>query len=420
MELISKTKDNTSNLIISLFYPENGKFIEKYILVNFGLFLFYVTILFVTLIVLGLFGNLFSGIPILNSVFGVFSFLFLIVIILSGFLIFCIVTAHYSLLKYKNISFISPYVGRYFFGKEINESEIRGFVKRYEENKRKILEESQRNKVKEKFENQDAEWKMLMEDNFQIYSLLEKYISKNQKNPIDYRFRSGTEFDKLKELVERKTNKRYSELELKTLLESVQVIYVKKGYRALALSGTTIEEIIEKFVQITGSKGTTDYAISNLTEALSWRFQKEYNSFEITEKVQAKIRDFELSEFENKLDFQGGSIEEVDQLDGHGFEDYLWKLFKNQGYNVTKMPTSRDYGVDLIIEKFGRKIAVQAKHYFGTVPNKAIQEVHTGKEFYRCDEAWIVTQSRMSGPSIRMAETLGVKIIAREELQKMI
>jgi len=129
----------------------------------------------------------------------------------------------------------------------------------------------------------------------------------------------------------------------------------------------------------------------------------------------------ELEEFENKL-LNGNktSLTDLDKLKGIEFEKALGQIFKTQGYTVQETPASNDYGADLLLEKFGRKIAVQAKRYEGTVPNRAIQEAHTAKEYYDCDEAWIVTQSNLSNNSTKMANKLKVKIIDRQQLQKMI
>lgn len=111
---------------------------------------------------------------------------------------------------------------------------------------------------------------------------------------------------------------------------------------------------------------------------------------------------------------------EVDDLDGHAFESILEKLFKNQGYTVKRQKLSNDQGADLILERFGHKVVVQAKRYAGTVPNTAIQEVHMAMTHYRCDEAWIVTQSNLTRPARQLADSSNIRIIARSELEKMI
>lgn len=55
----------------------------------------------------------------------------------------------------------------------------------------------------------------------------------------------------------------------------------------------------------------------------------------------------------------------IDNLSGEEFECFLCDLFSLGGYKVQKnsRPNEPDGGIDIILEKCGTKIAVQAKHY---------------------------------------------------------
>jgi restriction system protein len=88
-------------------------------------------------------------------------------------------------------------------------------------------------------------------------------------------------------------------------------------------------------------------------------------------------------------------MSEIDRMDGHEFERFLATLFKRLGYKTSHIGASGgDFGADLIIEKDGVKICVQAKNYDNnTVGNDAVQQVIAGAAYYDCEAALVVTNS---------------------------
>ena len=113
---------------------------------------------------------------------------------------------------------------------------------------------------------------------------------------------------------------------------------------------------------------------------------------------------------------------EIDQMTGPEFEKRLSILFKNLGYNVkeTGLPTG-DYGVDLVIEKDGKKTAVQAKCYKKNIVGEdAIREVYSGKNYYKCDDAMVITNSNYSRMAWRLAKSNNVKLWNRNYLVKVL
>lgn len=114
------------------------------------------------------------------------------------------------------------------------------------------------------------------------------------------------------------------------------------------------------------------------------------------------------------------TIEDVDTLNGYEFEDFLGKLFKNLGYNVHNTSYSGDFGADLIIEKNNRKIAIQAKNYSGNVGLEAVQQALSGKSYYKCNEAMVITNSYFTRQAIELAGTSGVDLVNRDKLKDII
>lgn len=109
-------------------------------------------------------------------------------------------------------------------------------------------------------------------------------------------------------------------------------------------------------------------------------------------------------------------IDIIDQMDGIRFEHYLRELFLSQGYKATVTKAAGDYGADLILNKDGDKIVVQAKRYSKNVGIKAVQEIGGAKTYYEATEAWVVTNSFFTKAAKELASKIGVKLIDREDL----
>jgi hypothetical protein len=111
------------------------------------------------------------------------------------------------------------------------------------------------------------------------------------------------------------------------------------------------------------------------------------------------------------------SIEDVDALDGFGFERFVSRLFAEMGYQTEVTQATGDQGVDVIAKKGQRKIAIQVKCYSGQVGNNAIQEVIGGKKYYDCNDAIVVTNQGFTKSAIDLASKCNVKLWDRSVLQ---
>jgi len=107
---------------------------------------------------------------------------------------------------------------------------------------------------------------------------------------------------------------------------------------------------------------------------------------------------------------------ELDELSGTEFEEFLAGLFRAQGYAAELTAVTGDYGADLILSKDGRRIAVQTKRYLGSVGVQAVQEALSGRAYYKCDTAWVVTTGAFTINARALAERSGVKLIGRSDL----
>jgi len=108
----------------------------------------------------------------------------------------------------------------------------------------------------------------------------------------------------------------------------------------------------------------------------------------------------------------------IDRSGGLEFEKILGIMFSDLGFKVKFTDEKADYGVDLLLTdpETEKVVAVQAKRWKQPIHAKAVQEVYSGKDYYDADEAWVVTNSKFTYQTVKMANKLGVKLIDRKKL----
>ena len=109
-------------------------------------------------------------------------------------------------------------------------------------------------------------------------------------------------------------------------------------------------------------------------------------------------------------------ILQVDQMTGSQFEDFLRLRYQARGYRVRQTPYRNDFGADLILERGGQRIVVQAKRYKHNVGIRAVQEVFAARQHYKADAAWVVTNSQFTKAATELAKSNGVRLVDRVQL----
>ncbi len=113
--------------------------------------------------------------------------------------------------------------------------------------------------------------------------------------------------------------------------------------------------------------------------------------------------------------------DDVNAMTGDQFEELLAEVFGSLKFDVKHTGKGgADFGVDLLLSKGRRRIAVQAKRYVGSVGNDAVQAVYAGMRHYGADKAWVVTNSHFTEPARKQAKSCGVRLIEHDELADMI
>lgn len=241
---------------------------------------------------------------------------------------------------------------------------------------------------------------------------LELFISDNDKyvnEIIDY----GNNVEKLKEQInvlqlEKKkiTANNYSRE--KELEQDILVLETRKENLEDFMKQ---EEVISRAIN---DKSELFDILSNKNEDLKQQNRELKDEVELLEK--------QLKPMKQRVNFaKTVSLEYVDGLDGFEFEDFTRDLLKCLGFEkcITTQSTG-DYGIDVIAEKDGVKYGIQCKNYQNEVGNKAIQEAYSGKNYYSCHVAIVLTNNYFTSSAINQAEKNGVVLWNRDKLKEFI
>jgi Restriction endonuclease len=122
--------------------------------------------------------------------------------------------------------------------------------------------------------------------------------------------------------------------------------------------------------------------------------------------LEARFRSYHANQKNNTL------VDDLDRLTGVGFEMYLAKILKEHGFDdIRTTVATGDQGADLIARFNGRTIVIQAKRYWGSVGNRAVQEAAGAVRYYRADDAWVITSGTFTASAKALAQANNVKLI---------
>lgn len=128
---------------------------------------------------------------------------------------------------------------------------------------------------------------------------------------------------------------------------------------------------------------------------------------------------FERMKFGKLL--QNINIGKIDTLTGVEFEEFVADIFSYIGYKTSLTRASGDNGIDIVAKNRAFSIGIQTKLYYNhNVSNKAIQEVFSGKNYYKLDYAIAVSNWKFSMPALKVAKELNVAVIDRDMLIKIL
>ncbi len=184
---------------------------------------------------------------------------------------------------------------------------------------------------------------------------------------------------------------------------------------------TAIEVAVPRLVEL--MKRTGAYS-----ESMSWRIAgnpARHSRVELQLSCDFYSAIFNRLESIVRESLQGRQIEgpstgrNIAEMSGEDFEREIRSRLEKLGCQCEMTPTTGDQGADLIISFKGRRIAVQCKRQASAVGNSSVQEVTAAKRFYKCDEAWVVTNSRFTKSALELARANEVTLIEGTELDRL-
>lgn len=108
-------------------------------------------------------------------------------------------------------------------------------------------------------------------------------------------------------------------------------------------------------------------------------------------------------------------------MEGHDFEFFCAELLKKNGFlDVEVTKGSGDQGIDIIAFKEGIKYGIQCKCYSSDIGNKAVQEAFSGKTFYHCHVASVLTNRYFTASAKELAESNGILLWDRDYLNNLL
>lgn len=246
-------------------------------------------------------------------------------------------------------------------------------------------------------------------------------------------------FLKLVKLIKRKNTFSSDEVAIFVTWNLLRVIIIRYyhdlfdknyGQYVLGVEMASLEECIEQYINIDTIDINSINNASILTYFLMYKGKFEDNNhFLKSNRILISIlSDFiekrELDNFENKLlqnqNRKNITIDDIDLMSGLEFENFISTLFSKMGYSTTVTKGSGDQGIDVIAEKNGQKIGIQAKCYINAVSNKAIQEVVAGLSYYNLDKGMVVTNNYFTESAKDLAGANGIILWDRNMLKERI
>lgn len=184
-------------------------------------------------------------------------------------------------------------------------------------------------------------------------------------------------------------------------------------------NASEFEDYLKNYLDYTG-----DNYIEELNKFLEFlnRQNINYSANDLIKIIDEFLENKEYESFKKEL----GSVKEkhieetISTMSGIEFEIFIAELYSTLGYSTKVTQASNDYGADLIIEKFGKRSAVQIKRYNSTVGVKAVQEITSAMKFYKSEKGVVISNSSFSRNAEKLAKENGVELINGKELSKLI
>ena len=103
--------------------------------------------------------------------------------------------------------------------------------------------------------------------------------------------------------------------------------------------------------------------------------------------------------------------DDLDKLSGEAFEEWVAAILEADGLNVRTTRRTRDYGIDLVVQRGGRSLGIEVKRHKKPIGNRVVRSLLGGCASYGCDLGAIVTQSSFTPAARAQAASSDVPVL---------
>lgn len=124
--------------------------------------------------------------------------------------------------------------------------------------------------------------------------------------------------------------------------------------------------------------------------------------------------------YNNKKDSRKPEVRSIEAVftgnDPYKYEEFIRKLLQSRGFTAKRTRSSGDYGVDVLASKDGKSFALQCKLFNRPVGTKAVQEIVSGRIFYKTDYAVVVSDNSFTPAAKTLARKSDVILVHHKKL----
>jgi restriction system protein len=107
----------------------------------------------------------------------------------------------------------------------------------------------------------------------------------------------------------------------------------------------------------------------------------------------------------------------IDLMTGTEFENYVAARLRLAGWTVSMTAATGDFGVDVIAERNGERVAVQCKRLGKVVGVGAVQQVVAGAMHHKCTRRLVVSNREFTRAAMQLARTHSCQLVGRAQLR---
>lgn len=167
-------------------------------------------------------------------------------------------------------------------------------------------------------------------------------------------------------------------------------------------------EDISDSAMLTKLRGVMDTKLPNIFSSIALYFAYLFGISSIVKNMQIGMSGKMIKRIRNSADAR----RVLEQMTWDQFEKILRKFFESKGYQATLTSTGSDGGIDVALEKNGRREMVQAKHWkVNRVGVSVVREIYGVVEAERMHRGFIVTSGLFTEEAHEFSDKVSGKIV---------